>query len=292
MTSESIAMKRVARRRKQPGWLKNLRHDWLIHVLIIFGMLIAFIPIALMLLISVKNMGQFITQPLGITFPLDWSNYTIAWNVLKRSILNSLGMTTVTVLLSLLVSALAAYSFSRFAFPGKEALFWFYISVLFIPGILTFATQFTLVAQMGILDTYIVQILPYVAHAQIFQTVILRAFFSGIPNEIIESAQVDGANFWQVFIRIVVPMSRPILATLAVMRALSFWDEWLWPLITVSSWEIRPMGLQVFYLSSDIGAHTGRQMAGFVIASIPMIILFIVASKQFVEGLTSGAMKF
>jgi ABC-type glycerol-3-phosphate transport system permease component len=245
-----------------------------------------------MLLISVKNMGQFITQPLGITLPFEWSNYTIAWNVLKRSILNSLGMTTVTVILSLLVSALAAYSFSRFSFPGKELLFWFYLSVLFIPGILTFATQFTLVAQMGILDTYIVQILPYVAHAQIFQTVILRAFFSGIPNEIIESARVDGANFWQVFIRIVVPMSRPILATLAVMRALSFWDEWLWPLITVSSWEIRPMGLQVFYLASDIGAHTGRQMAGFVIASVPMIILFIVASKQFVEGLTSGAMKF
>jgi ABC-type glycerol-3-phosphate transport system permease component len=292
MTSESMAMERVARRRKRPGWLKNLRQDWLIHILIIFGMFIAFIPIALMLLISVKNMGQFITQPLGITLPFEWSNYTIAWNVLKRSILNSLGMTTVTVLLSLLVSALAAYSFSRFSFPGKEALFWFYISVLFIPGILTFATQFTLVAQMGILDTYIVQILPYVAHAQIFQTVILRAFFSGIPNEIIESAQVDGANFWQVFMRIVIPMSRPILATLAVMRALSFWDEWLWTLITVSSWEIRPMGLQVFYLASDIGAHTGRQMAGFVIASIPMIILFIVASKQFVEGLTSGAMKF
>lgn len=292
MTTESIAMKRVARRRKRSRWLKNLRHDWLIHILIIFGMFIAFIPIALMLLISVKTMGQFITQPLGITLPFEWSNYTIAWNVLKRSILNSLGMTTVTVILSLLVSALAAYSFSRFSFPGKELLFWFYISVLFIPGILTFATQFTLVAQMGILDTYIVQILPYVAHAQIFQTVILRAFFSGIPNEIIESARVDGANFWQVFMRIVIPMSRPILATLAVMRALSFWDEWLWPLITVSSWEIRPMGLQVFYLASDIGAHTGRQMAGFVIASVPMIILFIVASKQFVEGLTSGAMKF
>lgn len=292
MTTDSAALRQVQRRRSRPAWIKNLKHDWIIHITIVFGLLVAFIPIALMLLISVKNMGQFITQPLGLTVPLEWSNYTIAWNVLKRSILNSLGMTTVVVLLSLFVSSLAAYAFSRFSFPGREALFWFYISVLFIPGILTFATQFTLVAGMGILDTYIVQILPYVAGAQIFQTVVLRAFFSGIPNEIIESAQVDGANWWHVFLRIVIPMSRPILATLAVMRALSFWDEWLWPLITITRWEIRPMGLQVFYLSSDIGAHTGRQMAGFVIASIPMIILFIVASKQFVEGLTSGAMKF
>jgi len=292
MASESISLRPIAGARHRPAWQRELKHDWLIHVFIVFGLLVASIPIALMLLISVKNMGQFITKPLGITFPLDWSNYTIAWNVLKRSILNSLGMTTVTVILSLLVSSLAAYAFSRFRFPGREALFWFYLSVLFIPGILTFATQFTLVARMGILDTYIVQILPYIAHAQIFQTVVLRAFFAGIPNEIIESAMVDGANFWRVFIKIVLPMSRPILATLAVMRALSFWDEWLWPLITITKWELRPMGLQVFYLSSDIGAHVGRQMAGYTIATIPMLILFIIASKQFVEGLTSGAMKF
>jgi len=289
MTTDRMVARKVA---KRPKWLKDLRHDWSIHLPLIFGLLIAFIPILLMLLLSVKNMGQFITQPLSITLPFEWSNYVIAWNVLKRSILNSVGMTTVVVLLSLAISALAAYSFSRFRFPGKEGLFWFYLSVLFIPSILTFAPQFTLVSQMGILDTYIVQILPYIAQAQIFQTVVLRSFFSGISNDIIESAQVDGANFWKVFARIVVPMSRPILATLAVMRALGFWDEWLWPLITITKWELRPLGLQVFYLSSDIGAHVGRQMAGYVIASIPMLILFVVASKQFVEGLTSGAMKF
>lgn len=292
MAGKTMTMRQIVRYRRRPEWLKNMNHDWLIHILIGFGLIVAFIPIGLMLLISVKNMGQFITSPLGITLPFEWSNYIIAWNVLKRSIFNSLGMTAVTVVLSLSVSALAAYAFSRFRFPGREALFWFYLSVLFIPGILTFATQFTLVSKMGILDTYIVQILPYVAHAQIFMTVVLRAFFGGIPNEILESAQVDGANYWQVFLRIVLPMSRPILATLAVMRALSFWDEWLWPMITITKYELRPMGLQVFYLSSDIGTHVGRQMAGYVIASIPMIILFIVASKQFVEGLTSGAMKF
>lgn len=292
MTSETLVVRQATRRKRKPEWLRTLQHDWAIHILIVFGLIIAFIPIVLMLLISLKNMGQFITQPLRITLPFDWSNYTIAFNVLKRSILNSLGMTTVVVILSLMISSLAAYAFSRFNFPGRELLFWLYLSVLFIPGILTFATQFALVAQMGILDTYIVQILPYVANAQIFQTVILRAFFGGIPNEIIESAMVDGANVWHVFLKIILPMSRPILATLAVMRALGFWDEWLWPLITVTSWEIRPMGLQVFYLSSDIGAHVGRQMAGFTIASIPMIILFIIASKQFVEGLTSGSIKF
>jgi ABC-type glycerol-3-phosphate transport system permease component len=131
-----------------------------------------------------------------------------------------------------------------------------------------------------------------VANAQIFQTVVLRSFFSGISNEIIEAARVDGASVWQVFWRIVLPMSRPILATLAVLRAVGFWDEWVWPLVTVTSYAIRPLGMQVYYLQSDIGRDVGRQMAGFVIASIPLIALFIAASKQFVEGLTSGAVKF
>lgn len=281
-----------ASRRQTPAWLRTLRHDWLTILLMSLGLAIALIPIFLMLNISVKTPGQFLTKPLEITAPFAWDNYVIAFNVLQRSILNTFGMTVVVVILSVTISAMAGYVFARFQFPGRDALFWLYLSVLFIPDILTFATKFTLVEQMGLLDTYAVQILPYVANAQIFQTVVLRSFFSGISNEIIEAARVDGANVWQAFWRIVLPMSRPILATLAVLRAIGFWDEWVWPLVTITSYDIRPLGLQVFYLQSDIGGHVGRQMAGFVIASIPLIGLFIVASKQFVEGLTSGAVKF
>ena len=278
--------------RPWPGWLRTVQHDWFIFLLMSAGLVIALIPLFFMFNISLKNPGQFLTKPLEITFPFAWDNYIIAFNVLKRSILNTAGMTVVVVILSLTISAMAGYAFARFTFPGKEFLFWFYLSVLFIPDILTFAPKYTVVAGMGILDTYLVQILPYVANAQIFQTVVLRSFFSGISNEIVEAARVDGASIWQVFWNIVLPMSRPILATLAVLRAVGFWDEWVWPLVTVVSYDVRPLGLQVFYLQSDIGGHVGRQMAGFVIASVPLIALFIAASKQFVEGLTSGAVKF
>lgn len=271
--------------------LKHLRSDLVIYVLMGTGLLIAFIPILLMLNISGKTPGQFLTNPLSLTFPIAWDNYVIAFNVLQRSILNTIGMSLVVVCLSLLVSALAGYVFARFNFPGRDALFWLYLSVLFIPDILTFATRFTLVERMGILDTYWVQILPYVAVAQIFQTVVLRSSFSSIPNEIFEAAKVDGASILRVFWSIVLPISRPILAALAILRAIGFWDEWLWPLVTVTSHAVRPLALQVFYLQSDIGSHVGRQMAGFVIASIPLVLLFIFASKQFVEGLTSGAVK-
>lgn len=277
---------------RPPAWIKDLRHDWPIYVLMGLGLLLAFIPIVLMLNISLKTPGQFLTRPLEFTLPLAWDNYVIAFNVLKRSILNTMGMSLVVVVLSLTISALAGYVFARFKFPGRDALFWLYLSVLFIPDILTFATRYTLVDRMGILDSYLVQILPYVAIAQIFQTVVLRSFFAGISNEIIEAARVDGAGVLHVFWHIVLPMSRPILATLAVLRAIGFWDEWIWPLVTVTSYDIRPMALQVYYLQSDLGNHVGRQMAGYVIASIPLLALFVAASKQFVEGLTSGAVKF
>jgi ABC-type glycerol-3-phosphate transport system permease component len=280
------------RERPVPGWLRTVQHDWFIFLLMSAGLVIALIPILFMLNISLKTPGQFLTKPLEITFPFAWDNYVIAFNVLKRSILNTFGMTIAVVVLSLAVSSMAGYAFARFTFPGKDFLFWFYLSVLFIPDILTFATKFTVVERMGILDTYIVQILPYIANAQIFQTVVLRSFFSGISNEIVEAARVDGASVFQVFWNIVLPMSRPILATLAVLRAVGFWDEWVWPLVTITSYDVRPLGLQVFYLQSDIGRHVGRQMAGFVVASVPLIALFVVASKQFVEGLTSGAVKF
>jgi ABC-type glycerol-3-phosphate transport system permease component len=227
-----------------------------------------------------------------VTTPFDWSNYVIAFNVLKRSILNSLWLAAVNTFLSLALAAIGAYVFARFRFPGREIIYWSILGVLFVPGILTFATRYALVAQLGMIDTFWALIVPYIAGAQIFQTIMLRSFFAGIPDEIVDSAQVDGAGVFRIFFSIILPMSRPILATLAVMRAMDFWNEWLWASITIFKWEMRPMALQVFYLASDIGAHVGRQMAGFVIASIPLVILFAIASKQFVEGLTSGALKF
>lgn len=282
---------RGRRGRKAPGWLVNLRHDRGIHVIFLLGLAIAFLPLWFMLTISVKSMGQFMVEPLGLTYPIATENYVIAWNVLKRSLLNSLGMTLVVVVVSIGIAALSAYVFALFQFPGRNLLFWSFLSVLFIPGILTFATRYQLVDALGMVDTYAVQILPYIALSQIFQIVVLRSFFASLPLEVIESAQVDGAGIWRVFLQIVLPMSRPILATLAVIRAIGFWDEWLWPMVTVFKWELRPMALQVFYLSSDIGPHVGRQMAGYVLASIPLLIFFAVANKQFVKGLTSGAIK-
>lgn len=289
--TRTVAMPRPVAIRPRQKRKRHFKHDWPLHLFLLFSLLCAFAPLALMLSISFKNMGQFFTQPLGLTFPLQWENYTIAFNVLRRSLINSSVMVFVVIVLSIGIAALSAYAFAMFDFPGRVFFFWLYLSVMFLPGILTLTTRYMLVRRLGILDTYWVQILPYVATAQIFQTVILRSFFAGLPKEVIDAAKVDGAGAMRIFWQIVLPMSRPILATLAVMRAIAFWDEWLWPMITVLEWEVRPVALQVFYLQGNVGGHVGYQMAGYVISSLPLIILFALASKQFVRGLTSGAIR-
>ena len=113
------------------------------------GLVVALIPIFFMLSMSLKTPGQFLTNPLGITYPFAWDNYVIAFNVLKRAMLNTFGMTIVVVIASIMVSAMAGYVFARFKFPGRDVLFWCYLSVLFIPDILTFSTKYTLVEPYG-----------------------------------------------------------------------------------------------------------------------------------------------
>lgn len=279
-------------RQSQAVWLRNLRHDWPSHLLLGFGLLFSAVPLLFMLNISLKSQGQFMVDPLGVTAPFQWDNYTIAWRVLRRSLLNTIIFATAITFLSMAFASIAAYIFARFKFPGRELLYWLVLGILFIPGILTFIPRFVIVREMGLLNTYWVIILPAVAGAQIFQAIVLRAFFASISTEVLEAAWMDGAGVVGTFTHIVLPLSRPILATLAVMRVLDVWNEWLWPLITTTDPLLRPMALQVYYLSSDVGAHVGQQMAGYTIATIPLLILFAFFSRQFVEGLTSGALKF
>jgi len=165
----------------------------------------------------------------------------VAFNVIKLSMLNSVLLVLTNVIGTLTLASISAYVFARFRFPGRELLFWFILAILFIPGILTFATRYMLVAQMGLLDTYWVMIIPLTAGGQVFDIFVLRGFFAGIPEEILEAARIDGAGRMIVFLKILLPMSRPILATLAVMRTINVWNEWLWPMITVSKYELRPM---------------------------------------------------
>jgi len=164
---------------------------------------------------------------------------------------------------------------------------------LMIPGVLTLVPAFLLVKTLGLMNTYWALILPYIAGGQIFAIFVLRSFIASLPEELFEAARLDGASTMQAFRNIVIPLSKPILVTIAIMNVLGTWNDYIWPLVTIPDsklWTIS-VGIVTFGSSFRGLESWGPMFAGFVIASVPMVILFLFTMRYFIAGLTSGAIK-
>ncbi len=152
--------------------------------------------------------------------------------------------------------------------------------------------RYVVTANFHLLDNYLGLIIPYTSFGSIFAIFVLRTFFASVPGELIEAARMDGASHWTIFWRIMIPLSRPILATLAIIQLIRLWNEYIWPFLVISKKNLYPLALSLKGFSSDFGTQWGLIMACYVMASLPLLIVFAFASKQFIKGITSGAIKF
>jgi ABC-type glycerol-3-phosphate transport system permease component len=272
---------------------KILRHDASIHVLLIFIGVITFYPLVFTIFTSFKDNSQFYSTFWGPAFPLHWSNYVDAWRRLDDSILNTIIVGVVSAFGVTFLGSLSAYVFARHHFPGRDTLFLALLALLMIPGVLTLIPLFLLVKDMGLLNTYWVLILPYIAGGQAFAIFVLRSFIASQPEEIFESARIDGAGEFTIYSRITLPMAKPILGTLAILSLLSTWNDYIWPSVTLRNPELWTISLQLVSFSSQWASlqQYGPMFAGYVIASIPLFILFIFTMRLFIEGLATGAIK-
>ncbi len=272
---------------------KDLKHDFLIHIILIILGILTFYPFAFTIITSFKDNFQFIHNFWGITLPLHFSNYTDAWSRISRYILNSGIVTTISAFGVLAVASISAFVFARFNFPGREFLFLCILSLLMIPGILTLVPAFLLVKRLGLLNTYWVLILPYISGGQVFAIFILRSFIASLPEELFEAARVDGATTLKSFFNIAIPLSKPILVTVAIMNVLGTWNDYVWPLVTIPDGRMWTITVGIVSFSSQYGGLEmwGPMFAGYVIASIPLIVLFFFTMRYFIAGLTSGALK-
>jgi ABC-type glycerol-3-phosphate transport system permease component len=162
-----------------------------------------------------------------------------------------------------------------------------------IPGVLTLVPAFLLVKNFGLINTYGALILPYIAGGQVFAIFILRSFIASLPEELFEAARLDGASTFQAFRHIAIPLSKPILVTIAIMNILGTWNDYVWPLVTTPDgklWTIS-VGIVTFGNSFRGLESWGPMFAAFVLASIPLIVLFLFTMRYFIAGLTSGALK-
>jgi len=272
---------------------KATRHDLPIHaILIVFG-LITFYPFIFTVLTSFKSSYQMSHNFWGLPWPLQMSNYRDAWRTLRNYFLNSLIVTTSSVAGVLFVASLSAYTFARFPFPGREFLFMLIISLMMLPPILLLVPQFLLVKDLGLLNTRWALILPYISGGQVFAIFVLRSFMAGIPNELFEAGIMDGVTRFQAYFHIALPLSKPILSTIAILNILSTWNDYVWPMVTISQnklWTIS-VGIMSFSATTSGFESRGAMFAGYVLASLPLVLLFSLSMKSFVAGLSSGAIK-
>jgi ABC-type glycerol-3-phosphate transport system permease component len=267
--------------------------QWGRHTILLLFAFLTFYPFLFMVMISLKNNNQFyhfFWSP--IVLPIEWNNYALAWNQVRGYILNSMVVSAVSIMGVLAIASPTAYAFARGNFPGRNALFGSIIALMMFPGVLTLIPSFHLVNWMGLLNTYWVMILPAVAYLQILSIYILRTFFESQQAELFEAARMDGATELRAFWHIALPLARPVLGVVAIITLLSTWNDFIWPLLTVTKADIQPITVGLTYFASGTFRQAfGPLMAGYTIASLPLIVLFGLFMRTFIEGMSAGAVK-
>jgi multiple sugar transport system permease protein len=209
-----------------------------------------------------------------------------------RAFLNSLVVSIGTVILVVTTAAMAAYPLARMRFPGRDLVFVLLVGSLMIPNAVVLVPQYVLTQQLGWLSTYQGLIVPEAATTFAFGVFLLRQFFVTMPGDLEDAARIDGANAWQVFWRIVLPLSQPVLAALAIFAFRSAWNDFLWPLIAVNKPDMFPLPVALALLRSAYAAESyGPIMAGAILSAIPLLVVFIVANRRIVEGVRLSGLK-
>ncbi len=272
--------------------MSNLwRGDWwrILILSVICSLTLA--PLVMAFFISLKTIPQFARDPFILTFPLHWENYSLAWEIVRRFMLNSIIISGATVLGVLTLSSLSAYAFAILDFPGRKVLFYLVLALLMVPSALTLIPSFVLIKDLGLINTYWAMILPWIAGGQVFAIFMLRTFFEGLPRELFDAARIDGATEWQGYWLIALPLSKSILGVVAILDVLGTWNNLIWPALTVTEQALLTLTPGLMTYQSAHYTRYGFMMAGLLLGAIPLVILFLFTSRWFVEGLTSGAIK-
>jgi len=258
------------------------------------GALLMITPFLYMLSTSFKGQ-QYVLRlpPQFIPDPATLSNYE---RILVRGdfgqyFLNSLMVAVGSTALSVLLSAMMAYGFARYRFPGRELMFRLLLLGLMVPAIMLIVPQFVLAKHLGLIDTLPGLVVFYVAGSLALNTFLLRGFFEAIPAELDQAMQIDGAGDWRRFWNLALPLARPALATATIFTFLATWDEFAWALTIISSPEKQTLPIAIALLQGPKGTQWGLVFAASIIAILPVIAVFLAFQRHFVQGLTSGAVK-
>jgi raffinose/stachyose/melibiose transport system permease protein len=265
--------------------------------LLVYGLLVSLVlavvyPLLWMLLSSFKDNAEVFGDPWGLPSQLRWENFDAALRTgVLRYFLNSVIVTTVSIVTTTLVSAWAAYGLTRLRLPFAQPILLLVLGGLMLAPTVAIIPLFRLLQTLGIFDTYWALIVLYTAFRIPFTTFLIRAYLVDLPVDVDEAATIDGASPWQIFWWIILPMSRPILVSAALLQALFAWNEFVFALVFVSRGEMKTLPVGLMDAQSRLLTDWPVQFAGLTMAALPMIILFLIGQRQFLRGLTEGVGK-
>jgi raffinose/stachyose/melibiose transport system permease protein len=264
----------------------------LLYVLVLIYSLYMIYPFFWMIITSVKQSYELYVDPWALPKTIQWKNLAKAWNAgIKDFFANSVFITSVSVFFILVISSLASYAFARLKFFGKKTFFLILITGFLVPVQVTLIPLYTILRQTKLLDTYLAVIGPYIAYAIPFSVLLLTTYFKTIPRELEQAAFIDGANDFQIFYKIIMPLSKPGLATILIFQGVWIWNEFFFALVFIRSRELMTLPLGLMTFRGEFIADWPVIMAGIMISTIPLILLYLVFQRNFIEGLTAGAIK-
>ena len=281
--------RRSASARKQARFLTAL----LRHLLLAGASLAVLVPIGYMIIASFKSVPDFFSNPYGLPSEWVWQNYVRAWTQAKIAITlpNTIIVTACSVIGSTFLSALIAYGISRRERPFAMILYLFFVAGMLVPVQMIVLPLFLLLKSVGLFGTLFALILPYIALGLPLGVLILTPIVATLPRDLSDAARVDGATEWQIFRRIVLPLTRPGLISVSILNGVWMWNEFFIPLIVSFKAETQTMPVGIVSFIGTYSTEWGLVFASVVVASAPMIIAYLFMTRQFVAGLTAGALK-
>jgi raffinose/stachyose/melibiose transport system permease protein len=289
----------LERGRTTPSAVPSKRFFWRLgrgtikYAILVCFLVISLLPFLWTVSIALKPKEEFYRNPFGLPTVLQWSNLAQAWTVGQFGglFVNSVILTVPTVLGVAAASALAGYALAKIPFKGGNVIFYLFLAGLMIPFQAIMIPLYYQMRDLGLLGTYLAGILPMIALGLPFGIFLMRAFILNLPDELIDAAKVDGATDFKVFLNIVLPISRAALATVVIVQFISSWNAFLLPLIYLQDQTLRPLPLGLFNFQTRYTTDYTLVTAGILITVVPMILVYLIFQRQFIRGLTAGALK-
>lgn len=252
---------------------------------------LSLLPFATMLLLSLKSNAEIFSGFFSLPEHPRWGFYASAASALKLYLWNTILVAGIVVPGVVLLSSLSGFALARMRFPGRGAVYALILALLMIPGVLTLIPAYAVAGNLGLLNTRWALILPYLAGGQVLGIALCRTFFEGLSEELFEAMRLDGAGEFTQYAKLALPLSKPTLSTVAIMTALGIYNDYIWPLVAISDSGLQTFSVGITRFAGEYSLDIGPTLAGYALGSLPLVALFAVGMRSFVQGVTSGALK-